>query len=161
MSLQEILLKLTSIECELDDATNQLPEYDTNSDSLTSIDCAKDELYNLKDSTILKDDINFLATTITTSADSNFTDGFPETNGLLQIDEEIILYQSKTDTTFEGCVRGFSGVTDYTGTNTPDQLTFKESLSADHKKGATIVNLNVKFLQEFFSRIAAGSVSAY
>jgi len=49
MSLQEILLKLTLIECELDDATNQLPEYDTNSDSRTSIDCAKDELYNLKD----------------------------------------------------------------------------------------------------------------
>ena len=120
-----------------------------------------DELYNLKDSTILKDDINFLATTITTSADSNFTDGFPETNGLLQIDEEIILYQSKTDTTFEGCVRGFSGVTDYTGTNTPDQLTFKESLSADHKKGATIVNLNVKFLQEFFSRVKTQVVPGF
>ena len=120
-----------------------------------------DELYNLKDSTILRDDINFLDTTITASADSNFTDGFPETNGLLQIDEEIILYQSKTDTTFEGCVRGFSGVTDYTGTNTPDQLTFKESLSADHKKGATIVNLNVKFLQEFFSRVKTQVVPGF
>ena len=48
MEYKEILLKLTLIECELDDATNQLPEYDTNSDSRTSIDCAKDELYSLK-----------------------------------------------------------------------------------------------------------------
>ena len=48
MEYKEILLKLTLIECELDDATNQLPEYDSNSDSLTSIDCAKDELYSLK-----------------------------------------------------------------------------------------------------------------
>ena len=120
-----------------------------------------DQLYNVKNSTVLREDIDFLATTIITSADGNFTDGFPDTNGLLQIDEEIILYQSKTDTTFEGCVRGFSGVTDYTGTNTPDQLTFKESLSADHKKGATIVNLNVKFLQEFFSRIKTQFVPGF
>lgn len=112
-----------------------------------------DELYNLKSSTILQGDITFLDTTITTSSNSNFTDGFPESKGLIQIDDEIILYETKTDTTFEGCTRGFSGVTDYIGTNTPDQLTFKETESADHKSGATIVNLNVKFLQEFFKRV--------
>ncbi len=49
MKLNEILLKLTLIECELDDATNSLPEYGANSDSRVSIDGAKDELYNLKD----------------------------------------------------------------------------------------------------------------
>ncbi len=37
------------IEAELDDATNQLPEYTANSDALTSLDCAKNELYCLKD----------------------------------------------------------------------------------------------------------------
>ena len=109
-----------------------------------------DELFNLKNSTTLQGDITFLDTTISTSADTNFTEGFPDTNGLIQIDDEIISYQSKTTTSFEGCVRGFSGVTDYVGTNTPDQLTFKQTESADHKNGATIVNLNVKFLQEFF-----------
>ena len=112
-----------------------------------------DELFNLKNSTTLQGDITFLDTTISTSADTNFTEGFPDTNGLIQIDDEIISYQSKTTTSFEGCVRGFSGVTDYVGTNTPDQLTFKQTESADHKNGATIVNLNVKFLQEFFNRI--------
>jgi len=45
---KEILLKLELIECELDDATNQLPEYNANTDALGSIDCAKNELYNLK-----------------------------------------------------------------------------------------------------------------
>jgi hypothetical protein len=46
---KEILLKLELIECELDDATNQLPEYNANTDALGSIDCAKNELYNLKE----------------------------------------------------------------------------------------------------------------
>ncbi len=47
--LEKILLSLEMIEAELDDATNQLPEYTANSDALTSLDCAKNELYCLKD----------------------------------------------------------------------------------------------------------------
>jgi hypothetical protein len=112
-----------------------------------------DELFNLKNSTILEGDITFQNTSIVTSSDSNFTDGFPESNGLIQIDDEIISYESKTQTTFEGCTRGFSGITTYVGTNTPDQLTFKQTESADHVDGSTIYNLNVRFLQEFFKRI--------
>ncbi len=49
MKLKDILLKLTLIECELDDATNSLPDWNGNSDSRGNIDGAKDELYNLKD----------------------------------------------------------------------------------------------------------------
>ena len=49
VKLDEILLKLTLIECELDDATNSLPDWNGNSDSRGNIDGAKDELYNLKD----------------------------------------------------------------------------------------------------------------
>ena len=49
MNLQEILLKLTLIECELDDATNSLPDWNGNSDSRSNIDGAKCELYHLKD----------------------------------------------------------------------------------------------------------------
>ena len=36
------------------------------------------------------------------------TTGWPETYGLLKIDNEIITYTSKTATTFDGCARGFS-----------------------------------------------------
>ena len=49
MSYQDILLKLELIEAELDDATNQMPEYNANSDARVSIDGAKYELYTLKD----------------------------------------------------------------------------------------------------------------
>ena len=112
-----------------------------------------DELFNLKDSTVLLGDVTFQNTSIPTSVTGNFTDGFPESNGLIQIDGEIISYETKTETSFEGCTRGFSGITTYVGTNTPDQLTFEQTESADHKDGATIYNLNVRFLQEFFKRV--------
>ena len=49
MDYKDILLKLEMIEAELDDATNQMPEYNTNSDARVSIDGAKYELYTLKD----------------------------------------------------------------------------------------------------------------
>ena len=49
MDYKEILLKLEMIEAELDDATNQMPEYNANSDARVSIDGAKYELYSLKD----------------------------------------------------------------------------------------------------------------
>ena len=49
MDYKEILLKLELIEAELDDATNQMPEYNANSDARVSIDGAKYELYSLKD----------------------------------------------------------------------------------------------------------------
>ena len=49
MSKEKILLALNLIEAELDDATNQLPDYNANSDARVSIDCARNELYCLKD----------------------------------------------------------------------------------------------------------------
>ena len=49
MSKEKILLALNLIEAEVDDATNQLPDYNANSDAQVSIDCARNELYCLKD----------------------------------------------------------------------------------------------------------------
>mgnify|MGYP004227339151 FL=1 len=49
MTLKEILDTLQIIEGELDDAVNQLPEYESNTDTRGSIDGARYELYNLKD----------------------------------------------------------------------------------------------------------------
>jgi len=45
---KEILLKLEIIESELVDAYNTGHDGEINSDSLHYIDCAKDELYELK-----------------------------------------------------------------------------------------------------------------
>jgi hypothetical protein len=49
MDYKEILDTLQIIEGELDDAVNQLPEYNANTDARGSIDGARYELYNLKD----------------------------------------------------------------------------------------------------------------
>ena len=68
------------------------------------------KLDNIKDnaeSTTLTADISFSDETISVSS----TIGFPDSYGLLQIDDEVITYTSKTATSFTGCIRGFSGVT--------------------------------------------------
>ena len=49
MKYEKILETLQIIEGELDDAANQLPEYNANTDARGSIDGARQELYNLKD----------------------------------------------------------------------------------------------------------------
>lgn len=49
MQYKQILETLIIIEGELDDAVNQLPEYNANTDTRGSIDGARCELYNLKD----------------------------------------------------------------------------------------------------------------
>ena len=59
--------------------------------------------------TTLSSDITNTSSTITVGS----TKGFPDEYGLLKIDDEIITYTGKTDTTFTGCIRGFSGVTGY------------------------------------------------
>ena len=112
-----------------------------------------DELFDLKDSTILNGDLNMSAVSIKTGAEGNFTVGFPENNGLIRIDDEIITYDYKTDSTFEGCTRGFTGITSYIGTNTPDKLVFSPSVAGIHTSGSPIQNLNIVFLQEFFKKV--------
>ena len=114
-----------------------------------------DQLFQLETESILGADLGFQDKTIVTSVDGNFTDSFPDTNGLLKIDNEIIFYKTKTDFNFEGCIRGFSGITSYISPNNPDQLVFEETRISKHSQGATIQNLNVIFLQEFFKKLKA------
>ena len=112
-----------------------------------------DELYGLKTNTILSEDLTQTASVIKTQAAGNFTVGFPDKNGLIKIDDEIIFYETKTDSNFEGCRRGFSGITSHVGSNTPDKLVFSSSVGAAHTDGAVIENLNILFLQEFFKKV--------
>ena len=79
------------------------------------------------------------------------TQGFPETHGLIQIDSEVITYQSKTPTTFVGCERGFSGITSYKG-QTDDSLTFSDTEVSEHVSGSVVYNLNSLFLFEFYKK---------
>ena len=59
-----------------------------------------DELFSLKTSTQLNGDLDLTATTIPTSSLTNFTEGFPESNGLIKIDQEIIHYESISNNSF-------------------------------------------------------------
>jgi hypothetical protein len=109
--------------------------------------------------TYLSEDLDSFSTTINAGAlgvgglISTFTQGFPDRYGLLLIDDEIITYEYKTETTFENCSRGFSGVTSYRKPNVPDELTFRSSAASDHTREAKIYNLSDLFLQEFFAKI--------
>ena len=108
-----------------------------------------DNLANLVDSTELTSDVDFIDDTITVKS----TYGFPKSYGLIKIGSEVITYTGITSTTFTGCVRGFSGVTSYQGSNTPDELVFEDTDIDQHKSGTTVTNLSVLFLKQFFTKV--------
>ena len=74
-----------------------------------------DETTNLSETVILSGDLDFDATTINVDPGESPTGtrGFPDSYGLLKINDEIITYTGKTDFSFTGCVRGFVGITSY------------------------------------------------
>ena len=88
------------------------------------------------DSTILSNDITSSETTIQVSS----TKGFPNQYGLLKIDDEIITYTGITATSFTGCIRGFSGITNYHD-NLTNELVFSSSDSQSHSANSSIQNL--------------------
>jgi len=108
-----------------------------------------DELTNLVDSTTLSDNVGITNSTINVKS----TTGFPNTYGLIQIDNEIITYTGITTNSFTGCARGFSGITSYRNVNKPDELVFSESGISLHSSGAVVNNLSIRFLQEFFKKV--------
>lgn len=76
------------------------------------------------------------------------TKGFPYSYGLLKINDEIITYTSKTSTTFEGCIRGFYGISEF-----GDEITFSESAIQSHFSFTEVENLSVLFLNLFLSKL--------
>jgi len=100
-----------------------------------------DIIFNLRNQATLFEDINIIGNIIVVDS----TSGFPDKNGLLKIDNEIILYTSKTDTQFLGCVRGFSGIEQIKG----EELKFSQTNSASHQKNSIVYNLSILFLQQF------------
>ena len=110
-----------------------------------------DEQTNQVDSAVLLSDVSIVDDTVYVSFEnpSNGTYGFPDSYGLIKIDDEIITYTGKTDGSFTGCIRGFSGIDSYIKQNNPDELLFSSSEVADHFAGATITNLSSLFLKEF------------
>ena len=126
------------------------------------------QLTNQIDSVILRSDISFNDDIIYIDLRQSITgtDGFPDSYGLIQIDDEIITYTGKTENSFTGCIRGFSGVTSYRKQNKPEELVFLQSESKEHlgssydfidgrllSIGSTIKNLSILFLKEFLTKL--------
>ena len=81
------------------------------------------------------------------------TKGFPPKYGLLKIDDEIITYTGITTNTFTGCIRGFSGITNYHQDLNSEELVFSSSSAASHTSSSKVQNLSSLFLQEFYKKI--------
>ena len=110
-----------------------------------------DETTGLVESVVLKEDTDFYSTTINVDPTESPTGtrGFPDTYGLLKIDNEIITYTGKTDFSFTGCRRGFVGITSYRSELNKEELIFESTEADDHNEGSTIENLSNLFLREF------------
>ena len=102
---------------------------------------------NLSESVILNGDLDFDATTINVDPGKSptGTTGFPDSYGLLKINDEVITYTGKTDFSFTGCVRGFVGITSYRSELNKEEVVFSESDSDDHLDQAVITNLSCLF----------------
>lgn len=126
-----------------------------NIDSYIKLNTIKDN----SDSTTLRSDVSFIDDIINVES----TIGFSDSYGLIQIDNEIISYQSKTADSFIGCIRGFSGITSYKTENKPEELLFKSSESETHsakfinakgeEESTIVINLSSLFLKEFFNKL--------
>ena len=117
----------------------------------------------------MSQNVSYTDTTITVSLTPDAegklqtgTAGFPDRYGILKIDDEIITYTNKTDSTFEGCVRGFSGVTSYSKLNNPEELVFSSSDAAPHTvtkntggliNGPVVHNLSKLFFIQFLNKL--------
>ena len=82
----------------------------------------------------------------------NQTTGFPEKYGLIKIDDEIITYTGKTETSFTGCVRGFSGISAIETLGNPEFLTFSETNASTHNANSLVINLSFLFVTQFFKK---------
>ena len=112
------------------------------------------EQTSLNHSIVLEGDIDEFATTINIDVGSSpqGTQKFPDTYGLLKIDDEIITYTGKTQYSFTGCIRGFVGISSYKSDSNPENLVFESTAAAEHKDEATIENLTCSFLTEFLKK---------
>jgi hypothetical protein len=81
------------------------------------------------------------------------TKGYPNRYGLLKIDDEIITYTGITTNSFTGCIRGFSGITDFHKVNDPEELVFSQSNAESHSSQTKVINLSSLFLKEFYKKI--------
>ena len=113
-----------------------------------------DEQTSLNYEVSLNEDTDEFATTINIDLSLNprGTELFPDSYGLLKINDEVITYTGKTDSSFTGCIRGFNAVTSYQSDSNQGDLVFSSTEAADHKKSDIVENLSCLFLKEFLKK---------
>ena len=78
------------------------------------------------------------------------TKGFPQEYGLIKIDDEIISYTGITTNSFTGCIRGFSGITNYHNILDKEEIVFNSTLASSHNSDASIENpVFRKYVEEY------------
>ena len=80
------------------------------------------------------------------------TIGFPDRNGLIKIDDEIILYKERADNSFKDCSRGFNGISKSTVT---EELTFSSTEIDTHTNGSKVENVSGLSLRLFLEKLKA------
>jgi hypothetical protein len=108
-----------------------------------------DTLTKFKKNTKLSNNISFFDDSIQVES----TLGFPDSYGLIKINNEIISYESKTQDTFINCFRGFSGIESYGDSSFEKNVFFKQTEASEHLDGDVVENLSVLFLSEFLGKI--------
>ena len=91
-----------------------------------------------------------LDTSITNSSDTivlQDATSFPKADGYVRIDDEIIFYATRTDTTLQGCTRGVSG--NVTLGDLYHETTFETTTAAAHAAGQKVYNISNLFLYAF------------
>jgi len=78
---------------------------------------------------------------------------WPDSYGLLKINDEIITYTSKDNTHFYGCIRGFSGIESYQNDLNPGSLIFSSSTAEEHSDGALVKNISNLIYVELWKKI--------
>jgi len=103
----------------------------------------------LVESTVLVESSNLSSTATTINVESTL--GFPDKNGYIQIDNEIIFYKEKTDTSFLECVRGTSALV--LASIPKSNVVLTNSTAKEHLNSAVVTNIAYGYAKEFLTRI--------
>lgn len=100
----------------------------------------------LKENTNTTQTVDILSTNIYVEN----TSGFPQNNGYILIDDEVIFYKSKTQTSFENCYRNVSSVTklgDLYETSTTKNVEYSDvGIGIQHYTRTAVLNISNLFL---------------
>ena len=91
----------------------------------------------------------------------NHTIGFPSKYGLLKINDEIITYTGKTNTTFTGCIRGFSGIDKLSSDLNSEVLSFSTTSASSHSNSSVVENLNLIFYDRLFTKFKSQFIPGF